>query len=140
MDLITEIVRKHLLLEKKIAELMTNIEVNFNFEFHKGAHAKSRSTRPDQGEDYNQRIIDNSELRYFINNFVKKEIAENIINTNVQSGIPFVVKSLKWELSFPIFPTHVSGTYWIMNIGTLWRESKSNPMRVGKDQLVIWVD
>jgi hypothetical protein len=27
-----------------------------------------------------------------------------------------------------------------MRIGTLWRESENNPMRVGKDQFVIWVD
>ena len=140
MNLITEIVRKHLILEKRIAQLVTKMEVIFNFEFHKDAHADSRSTRPDQGEEYNQRKIDNTELKYFIENFIKKEIAENIIYGNIQNEIPFVVKSLKWELSFPIYPTHESGTYWSMRLGTLWRESKNNPMRVGKDQFVIWVD
>ena len=66
MSLITEIVRKHLILEKRIAQITTKIDVTFNFEFHKGGHADSRETRLDQGENYNQRVIDNSELKYFI--------------------------------------------------------------------------
>jgi hypothetical protein len=140
MDIINEIVRKHLLLEKKIAQLITKMEVVFNFEFHKDSHADSRSTRPDQGENYNQRKIENSELKYFIDNFVKKEIAENIIDGNIENKVPFVVKSIKWELAFPVYPTHISGTYWSMRLGTLWRESEDNPMRVGKTQFVIWVD
>ena len=59
MDLITEIVRKNLILEKRIAQLITKMEVIFNIEFHKDAHADSRSTRPEQGQEYNQRKIVN---------------------------------------------------------------------------------
>lgn len=140
MNLITEIVRKHLILEKRIAQIVAKMEVTFNFEFHKGGHADLRKTRPEQGEEYNQREISNQELKYFIDNFVKSEIAENIINGSIISGEPFIVKSLKWELSFPVYPKHQGGTFWIMDIGTLWRESPFNPFRVGKNQLVIWVD
>jgi hypothetical protein len=140
MSLITEIIKKHLILEKKILQITTKMDVVFNFEFHKGSHANSRSTRPEQGENYNQRIISNSELKYFIDNYVKRNIAEYIVTGEIKDNIPFVVKSLKWELSFPIYPNHIGGTYWMMNIGTLWRESLENPFYVGKNQLVIWVD
>jgi hypothetical protein len=140
MDLITEIIRKHLILEKKIAQIATKIDVTFNFEFHKGSHADSRETRSDQGENYNQRVIDNTELKYFIDNFVKRKIAENIIDGEIKDGVPFVVKSVKWELAFPLYPKHIGGTYWRMDIGTLWRESENNPFYVGKNQLVIWVN
>jgi hypothetical protein len=140
MSLITEIVRKHLLLEKKIAQIITNMDVKFNFEFFTGSHASSRKTRPEQGEEYNQREISNKELKFFIENFVKYQIAEGIINQSIINGRPFVIKSLKWELAFPVYPEHQEGSYWVMNIGTLWRESLTNPFRVSKNQFVIWVD
>ena len=86
MSLITEIVRKHLLLEKKIAQIITNMDVKFNFEFFTGSHASSRKTRPEQGEEYNQREISNKELKFFIENFVKYQIAEGIINQSIING------------------------------------------------------
>ena len=119
---------------------MTKMDVVFNFEFHKGSHADSRETRPEQGDDYNQRVISNSELKFFINNYVKRKIAEYIIDGEIKDGKAFVVKSDKWELAFPLYPKHMGGTFWRMDIGTLWRESKENPFYVGKNQLVIWVD
>jgi hypothetical protein len=151
MSLLRESIRKHLLLEKRIAQMAEKMEVFFNFEFHKGSHATERESRPelaDKGKElsgkysyeYNQREISNSELKFFIENNLKTLIAENIINGNIVDGVPFVVKSLKWELAFPIFPKRESGTYWRMNIGTLFRESSDNPFRVGKDQFVITVE
>lgn len=140
MGLITEIVRKHLILEKRIAQIVSKMNVIFNFEFHKGNHASSRETRPEQGEEYNQRRISNQELKYFIDNFIKHIIAESIVNHKIVNEQPFVVKSLKWELAFAVYPKHQEGTYWIMDIGTLWRERVNNPFKVGKNQLVIWVD
>lgn len=134
------LIKEHLLLEKRIAQIVTTMEVSFNFEFHKGSHGDSREIRIDQGEDYNQRQITNQELKYFIDNFVKYQIAENIINGKIKNEVPFVVRSLRWELAFPIYPNHEGGTYWRMVIGTVWRESELNRFRVGKDQLVIDVE
>lgn len=135
-----KLIKKHLLLEKRIAQIVTKMNVTFNFEFHKGSHSDSRETRPEQGENYNQRKITNQELKFFIDNFVKQLIAENIIEGKILNNTPFVIRSLKWELSFPIYPVHEGGTYWRMVIGTLWRESELNRFRVGKDQLVIDID
>lgn len=139
MDL-RKIITEQLLLEKKIAQIVTKMDVTFNFEFHKGSHATSRETRLEKGENYNQREITNQELKYFIDNFVKHLIAEKIIEGKINNNIPFIIKSLKWELAFPVYPKNEGGSYWRMNIGTLWRESKLNPFRVGKDQLVIEVE
>ena len=107
-----KLIKKHLLLEKRIAQIVTKMNVTFNFEFHKGSHSDSRETRPEQGENYSK-ILNNT---------------------------PFVIRSLKWELSFPVYPVHEGGTYWRMVIGTLWRESELNRFKVGKDQLVIEID
>ena len=72
--------------------------------------------------------------------FVKpNEIAEKIINREILNRDPFVVKSEKWELAIPLNPVHVSGTNWVLEVFTVFRESRENPFRVGKDQIVIWV-
>jgi hypothetical protein len=67
----------------------------------------------------------------------KNEIAEKIVSQEITPETEFVVKSLKWELAMVILPIYITGTYWELLIKTVWRESKHNPFRVGKDQLVI---
>jgi len=67
----------------------------------------------------------------------KNEIAEKIVSQEITPETEFVVKSLKWELAMVILPIHITGTYWELLIKTVWRESEHNPIRVGKDQLVI---
>jgi hypothetical protein len=42
-------------------------------------------------------------------------------------------------LAIPLEPIHVSGTNWILQVFTVFRESRENPFRVGKNQIVIWV-
>jgi hypothetical protein len=69
----------------------------------------------------------------------KTEIAEKIINREIKEGERFVIKSEKWELAIPLEPIHVSGTNWILQVFTVFRESRENPFRVGKNQIVIWV-
>ena len=54
--------------------------------------------------------------------------------------LAFVIKSLKWELAIAITPVHVVGTHWELIIKTVFRESKYDPFRVGKDQLVIMIN
>ena len=102
-------------------------------------HAFDRSTRPElEGTGYNQRPVENREIREVVM-MAKSQIAEKIVNREIKDGDPFVVKSEKWELSIPLNPVHVSGTNWVLEVFTVFRESKGNPFRVGKDQIVIWV-
>lgn len=134
------IIKEQLLLEKRIARVMSNLEVQFNFEIDRSPHAFERSTRPElekQGIDYNQREISNAELKEFVGMFTK-EIAEKIVENEIYDKVPFVLKSLKWELAVPIIPIHEGGTSWKLVIKTVFRESQSNPMKTHKDQLILW--
>jgi hypothetical protein len=149
-SLLRESIRKHLLVEKKIAQIVSNIEIAFNLEVDRGVHAFDRKQRKDlEGKgfeligkhsyEYNQREISNSEIKEVIN-LVKKEIAEKIVSREINDEVPFIIKSLKWEIALTIIPKFQGGTYWILKVGTVFRESLTNPFRVGKDQLVIWLE
>jgi hypothetical protein len=150
MDLLRESIRKHLLLEKTIAQIVSNLEVTFNLELDRGQHAFDRKNREDlEGKgfeltgkhsyEYDQREISNGEIKEVVN-LAKKEIAEKIVGREINNKIPFIIKSLKWELAIVIYPMFQGGTYWILKVGTVFRESEVNPFRVGEDQLVIWVE
>ena len=131
------LIKENLLLEKRILQIIQNLETQFNFELSRTTHSGERSTRPELGDTYNQREITNSELKEFIKLFTR-DIAENIANHEIQNKIPFVLKSLKWELAIPIVPIHNGGTSWTLLVTTSFRESESNPFRTSKDQLVLY--
>ena len=132
-----EIIKEHLLIEKKIAQISSEMKIQFNFEVDRKKHAIDRATRPELGGDYNQKEISNSELKEFVTLFIK-EISEKIVNNEIKDNVPFILKSLKWELSVPVIPVHIDGTYWKLIITTVFRESEHNPMRTGIDQLILW--
>jgi len=135
MKTLRQIIIEELLLEKRIAQVMSSIEVVFSFDVNRTNHAFDRKTRDDI-EDYNPRPIVNYEIKEIIR-MSKNEIAEKIVNQEITPETEFVVKSLKWELAMAITPIHIEGTYWELLIKTVFRESKNNPFRVGKDQIVI---
>ena len=139
MSLLRESIRRVLIQEKTIAQIATSIEVTFNLEVDRKKHAFDRSTRPElKGTEYNQRPIENREIREVVM-MAKSQIAEKIVNREIVDGEPFVVKSEKWELAIPLNPVHISGTNWILEVFTVFRESRDNPFRTGKNQIVIWV-
>lgn len=138
MRTLRQIIKEELLLEKRITQVTSSLEVVFSFDVNRTSHAFDRTVRDDI-EDYNTRPIVNAEIREIIA-MSKKEIAEKIITHEIVSEEDFVIKSLKWELAMGITPVHVSGTYWQLIIKTVFRESKYNPFRVGEDQLVIYTE
>jgi len=138
MKTLRQIIKEELLLEKRIAQVRASIEVVFSFDVKRTSHAFDRKTRDDI-EDYNPRPIVNAEIKEIIR-MSKNEIAEKIVNQEITPETEFVLKSLKWELAMAITPIHITGTYWELLIKTVFRESKYNPFRVGKDQLVIIVN
>ena len=138
MKTLRQIIKEELLLEKRIAQVRTSIEAVFSFDVNRTSHAFDRKTRDDI-ENYNPRPIVNAEIKEIIR-LSKNEIAEKIVNQEIIPETEFVVKSLKWELAIAIVPIHITGTYWELLIKTVFRESENNPFRVGKDQLVIFVN
>jgi hypothetical protein len=133
-----ESIRKHLLLEKKIGVIAHEFVTTFKFQIDKTTHASTRSTRPELGSSYEQREISNLELKEFIT-LAKKDIAEKIVSNEIKDDVPFIIKSLIWELAMSVVPNHSGGIYWELVITTVFRESEENPFRVGRDQIVIWV-
>ena len=138
MKTLRQIIKEELLLEKRIAQVSSSIEVVFSFDVNRTSHAFDRKTRDDI-EDYNPRPIVNAEIKEIIR-LSKNEIAEKIVNQEITSETEFVIKSLKWELAMAITPIHITGTYWQLLIKTVFRESNNNPFRVGEDQIVIVVN
>ncbi len=138
MKTLRQIIKEELLLEKRITQVNSSLEVVFLFDVNRTSHAFDRDTRDDI-EGYNIRPIVNAEIREIIST-VKKDIAEKIVSREINPEVDFVVKSLKWELAMAITPVHIGGTYWQLIIKTVFRESKYNPFRVGENQLVIYSD
>jgi hypothetical protein len=137
MKSLRQIIKEELLVEKRIAQISKNLEVNFSFDVDRTSHAFDRAVRHDI-PGYNQRPIVNAELKEIVGQ-ASKEIAENIVTQKIKDGEDFVIKSLKWELAMSIAPVHIEGTYWKLHITTVFRESKYDPFRTGKNQLVIYV-
>ena len=138
MNQLRSLIKEHLLLEKKIGNILSKLDVVFSFEINRTSHAYERRNRTDIS-DYNNKEISNAELKYIID-ICKREIAESIINGKIESEVPFIIKSKEKEIAMVINPIHEVNTFWRLLIVTVFRESYDNPFRVGEDQLVIWVD
>jgi hypothetical protein len=137
MNQLRSLIKEHLLLEKKIGNILSKLDVVFRFEINRTSHAYERRNRTDIS-DYNNKEISNAELKYIID-ICKREIAESIINGKIESEVPFIIKSKEKEIAMVINPIHEVNTFWRLLIVTVFRESYDNPFRVGEDQFVIWV-
>jgi len=131
-----QLIKENLLLEKRIAQISTNLEITFSYDVIKTIHATERETRPGL-EGYNQKPISNGELVEFVNLF-KKDIAERIISQEIKHEVPFVIKSNDWELASVIVPIKEDTFYWKLILITVFRESPINKLRVGENQLVLY--
>jgi hypothetical protein len=138
MSNLRQIIKEHLLLEKRIAQLMSSFKIQYSFEVDRTTHAYHRKTRTGIS-DYNEKEISNSEIKYIIE-LSLRDIAEKIAQHNIIDDEAFVVKSVDKEIALAIVPKHVEDNFWKLVVITVFRESVSNPFRVGEDQLVIWVD
>ncbi len=138
MSNLRQLIKEHLLLEKRIAQLMSSFKVQYSFEVDRTTHAYQRKTRTGIS-DYNEKEISNSEIKYIVE-LSLREIAEKIAQHNILHDEPFVIKSVDKEIAIAVVPKHVEDNFWKLIIVTVFRESLRNPFRVGEDQLVIWVD
>mgnify|MGYP000642646725 FL=1 len=138
MGNLRQLIKEHLLLEKRIAQLMSSFKVQYSFEVDRTTHAYHRKTRTGIS-DYNEKEISNAEIKYIVE-LSLRDIAEKIAQHNIIHDESFVVKSVDKEIAIAIVPKHVEDNFWKLIIVTVFRESFNNPFRVGEDQLVIWVD
>jgi hypothetical protein len=117
---------------------MSSFEIQYSFDVDRSSHAYLRKTRNDI-EGYNEKEISNSEIKYIIS-LSLKEIAEKIAQHNIVDNEEFVIKSYEKEIAIAIAPKHVLDNFWELVVTTVFRESYDNPFRVGKNQIVIWID
>lgn len=136
MDRIRQLVRKNLLLEKRIGQLVDKLTITFAYDIDRRSHAFDRATRGDI-EDYNTKEISNGEIVFAIES-VKREISEKIAKGEIVSNEPIVVKSIEKEIALVVNPMHEFDNYWKLMVITVFRESRRNPFRVGKDQVVLY--
>ena len=136
MKSLKQLIKENLLLEKRIAQISSHIEVIYSFDIIKTTHSTDRETRVGIS-DYNEKNITNPELVDFIEWF-RRDIAEHIVSGEIVDGVDFIIKSDDRELACVIVPRQETNTYWRLVIKTIWRESPSNRLRVGRDQLVLF--
>lgn len=128
--------QKLLILEKRIAQISSTIEVTFGFDIIKTTHADDRSEFAKRGlSGGNQNPISNAEMSEFVSYF-KRDIAEGIATGDIVNQTEFVIRSLERELSMAIIAEEVSQTYWKLVIKTVFRESDEHRLKTGVDQLI----
>ena len=127
-----------LILEKKIGQIASTVEITFGFDIDKNAHVEFRQDPSNREiEGHNNTFITNSEMSSFVATF-RKEIATGIVNGDIESNVRFVIKSPKKELAMAIEPKQLDRSYWRLVIRTVFRESELNPFKTGRDQFVIY--
>lgn len=126
-----------ILLEKRIHQFSSTVQVTLSFDIIKTKHAEQRSDFSKRNlNGVNQYNISNSEMTEFVL-FFRNEITEGISNGDIINNTEFVIKSLNKELAMSIVANHVDRNYWKLIITTVFRESPENRFRTGKDQLVL---
>ena len=124
-----------LILEKRIAQISSTIEVTFGFDIIKTTHADDRSDFAKRGLSGNQNPISNAEMSEFVSYF-KRDIAEGIATGDIVNQTEFVIRSLERELSMAIIAEEVAQNYWKLVIKTVFRESDEHRLKTGVDQLI----
>jgi hypothetical protein len=124
-----------LILEKRIDQIYSTIQVTFGFDVIKTTHADDRSDFAKRGLSGNQNPISNAEMAEFISYF-KRDISEGIATGDIVNQTEFVIRSLERELSMAIIAEEVTNSYWKLIIKTVFRESDEHRLKTGVDQLI----
>ena len=127
--------KNEFILEKRISQISSNIEVSFGFDLIKTIHSEERSDTSKRNYDDSYKNISNLEMSQFVEYF-KKEIAEGIINGDIVNQTQFVIRSLDLGLSMALIANEQSLTYWKLIIKTVFPESEEHKLKIGFNQLV----
>lgn len=124
-----------LLVEKRIGQISANIEVVLGFDILSTKHSVDRSVRTGIS-NYNQTPITNSEIVELVS-FFRREIAERIVNGEIQNDIPFAIKSIDRNLAAIVNPNMESNLYWKLVVVTVFREDENNRLKTFRGQVVL---
>ena len=124
-----------LLVEKRIGQISANIEVVLGFDILSTKHSVDRSVRTGIS-NYNQTPITNSEIVELVS-FFRREIAERIVNGEIQNDVPFAIKSIDRNLAAIVNPHMESNLYWKLVVVTVFREDENNRLKTFRGQVVL---
>lgn len=126
-----------LLLEKRIKQISTSIDIIFSFDTIKTKHAEYRQDFNKRGlSDDKLNYISNREMSEFVSQF-RTDIAEMIVVNTIDDGTEFVLRSLNWQLSMVVIAVKVSFNHWKLIIKTVFRESEEVRLRTWKNQIIL---
>lgn len=125
-----------LILEKRISQISTSIEVIFSFDVIKTKHADERQNFDSRGIGKSMNYISNREMSEFVSLF-KRDIAQSIAIGDIKDETNFVIRSNDWQLSMAIVAKNVENNYWKLIIKTVFRETNEFKLKVAQDQLVL---
>lgn len=123
MDLITEIVRKHLILEKRIAIIKSNITISYDVSVR--SHTKGRQEL---------RNISRGDITLLLNKAID-EITFNIVSGELKDGDEFIVRrSGDDRLFIPIKLLEETPYMFTLELMSVYRKESE-----GRPQKTIWV-
>lgn len=120
-----ETIRKHLLLEKRIATLRSQISITFEVRLDKGGHTQDRQT---------ERNVSRGDINLLLGKAVD-EITNKIILGEIKDQDVFIVRSKSSNLFIPIILIEEDPYNFVLLTKTVIRKEKE-----GRPQLTIWVD
>ena len=125
MSLLRETILKHLLLEKRIATLRSQISITFEVRLDKGGHTQDRQI---------ERNVTRGDINLLLGKAVN-EITTKIILKEIKNNDVFIVRSKSDNLFIPIILIEEDPYNFVLLTKTVIRkEGQSRP------QLTIWVD
>jgi hypothetical protein len=123
MNLITEIVRKHLILEKRIATIKANITISYDVKTD--SHAKDRQK---------ERNISRGDIILQLEK-AKNEITTKIVTGELEDEDIFIVRSRSSNLFIPVILFKETDYMFDITIMSVYRKEAD-----GRPQHTIWVD
>ena len=125
MSLLRETILKHLLLEKKIATLRSQISITFEVRLDKGGHTQDRQI---------ERNVSRGDINLLLGKAVD-EITNKIILGEIEDQDVFIVRSKSSNLFIPIILIEEDPYNFVLLTKTVIRKEGQ-----GRPQLTIWVD
>lgn len=134
MTSLKKIIKEHLILEKRIAQISDRLEISFGFDILTTKHARDRSNLGREG--ISDRVISNQTIIDIMEK-CKRKISEYIINGYILEEEPFVIKDRELNIDLAVIPQFVEDYYWNLLVKTVFPSSENMGLLVGPDQLVI---
>ena len=125
MSLLRESILKHLLLEKRIATLRSQISITFEVRLDKGGHTQDRQI---------ERNVTRGDINLLLGKAVD-EITTKIILKEIKNDDVFIVRSKSDNLFIPVKLIQEDPYNFVLLTKTVIRKEKE-----GRPQLTIWVD